>query len=205
MKDYFALLGEPRRPWLEPETLKEKFLQLAAKQHPDKLQKIPAGERQAGQESYAELNAAYQALREPKSRVRHLLQLERGEKPRDLQEFPTELTELFFQVSTQCRQADQAVAELRAKPSALLKVSLFERGEEISEQIRGLLQELDRRQNENLAALKHLDAQWDGRGAEESTKRILLDQLENIYRLLGFYSKWADSLRQRLLELAVVE
>ena len=205
MNDYFALLGEPRRPRLEPETLKEKFLQLAAKHHPDKLQNIPAGERQAGQESYADLNAAYQALREPKSRVQHLLQLERGEKPRDLQEFPAELTELFFQISGACRQADQTAAELRATPSALLKVPLFERSEEISEQIRGLLQELERRQNENLAALKHLDAQWDGPGAEESTKRLLLDQLENIYRLLGFYSKWAESLRQRLLELAVIE
>ena len=35
MTDYFNLLSEPRRPWLNPEALKQKFLNLSAEVHPD--------------------------------------------------------------------------------------------------------------------------------------------------------------------------
>ena len=35
--DYFALLDEPRQPWLDPAALKEKFLARGAEAHPDKF------------------------------------------------------------------------------------------------------------------------------------------------------------------------
>ena len=38
MADYFALLDEPRRPWLDPEELKAKFHALTATVHPDRVQ-----------------------------------------------------------------------------------------------------------------------------------------------------------------------
>ena len=37
MTDYFFLLDEPRRPWLEPEAVRAKFLFLSAATHPDRV------------------------------------------------------------------------------------------------------------------------------------------------------------------------
>jgi hypothetical protein len=37
MQDAFALLNEPRRPWLEAEALKQKFLALSSAVHPDRV------------------------------------------------------------------------------------------------------------------------------------------------------------------------
>ena len=78
MTDYFALLDEPRRPWLEPEALKTKFLKLAAEIHPDRKHGAGKIEKAAANRSYAELNAAFNCLAEPKLRLLHLLELERG-------------------------------------------------------------------------------------------------------------------------------
>jgi hypothetical protein len=39
MTDYFALLQQPRQPWLEPEQLKQKYQQLTLASHrPDKIE-----------------------------------------------------------------------------------------------------------------------------------------------------------------------
>ncbi len=81
MTDYFALLDEPRRPWLEPDSLKARFLALSAQVHPDRLHNAPEAQKQAANEQYAELNSAYRCLREPKERLQHLLELELRSKP----------------------------------------------------------------------------------------------------------------------------
>ena len=82
MIDYFTLLNEPRRPWLDAELLKQKFLALSATVHPDRVHNLGEAERAAAQERYTELNTAYNCLREPKERLQHLLQLELGALPR---------------------------------------------------------------------------------------------------------------------------
>src|SRR6187402_2801403 len=71
MTDYFALLGEPRRPLLDPERIKDTFHRLSRERHPD----------QAGGaiDAFAELNLAQETLRDPKLRLRHLLALEHPE------------------------------------------------------------------------------------------------------------------------------
>ena len=67
--DYFALLGEPRRPFLDPERVKETFHRLSLCQHPDQQQD---GDPSGG-DDFARLNQAQQVLREPKARLKHLL------------------------------------------------------------------------------------------------------------------------------------
>ena len=37
MTDYFALLDEPRRPWLDPEAIRQKFFARSGGVHPDKI------------------------------------------------------------------------------------------------------------------------------------------------------------------------
>ena len=62
MTDAFALLEEPRQPWLEEAALKENFLNRSAATHPDKFsdpaQKADATDR------FSALNTAHDTLRE---------------------------------------------------------------------------------------------------------------------------------------------
>src|SRR6185295_4491387 len=111
MIDHFALLNEPRRPWLDPELLKAKFLTLSSKLHPDRTNNTSEAEKSIVTERYSALNAAYDCLREPKRRLRHLLELERGAKPAGVQTIPAEMMNLSGEVARLCREADVVLAE----------------------------------------------------------------------------------------------
>src|SRR5476651_643539 len=102
MSDYFALLNEPRRPWLDADSLKQKFLALSANAHPDKIHSASESDKSAAGKQFAELNAAYNCLLEPKSRLLHLLELELGAKPRDIQQIPAALADLFAEIAAAC-------------------------------------------------------------------------------------------------------
>src|SRR6185503_437127 len=122
MTDYFALLEEPRRPWLDTESLKKKFLSRSSEVHPDRVHNAAEAEKQMASRHYAELNAAFNCLREPKTRLRHLLELELGTKPEDLQEIPPDLADLFLEVAGLRRQVDGFLAERAKVQSPLLRV-----------------------------------------------------------------------------------
>src|SRR5215831_5306550 len=126
MTDYFTLLNEPRRPWLEPDALKLKFLALAAEAHPDKQRTGSEVEKLAANRHYAELNAGYRCLAEPKSRLLHLLELEQGAKLRDIQQIPDALADLFVEVAVTCRNADNFLNDKSKATSPLLQVQQFE-------------------------------------------------------------------------------
>ena len=88
MTDNFALLNELRRPWLDPDLLRQKFLALASNLHPDRVHNAGETEKAAATKHYAQLNAAFNCLAEPKLRLLHLLELEQGAKPKDIKVNP---------------------------------------------------------------------------------------------------------------------
>ena len=106
MTDFFARLQVERRPWLDAEALKRKFLELSAASHPDKHRSADEPARRAVQSESAEFNAAYRCLSDPRLRLRHLLDLQRGPKPDELQRVPSELMEASLEVSRLCRDSD---------------------------------------------------------------------------------------------------
>src|SRR5437588_1193641 len=160
MTDYFALLNEPRRAWVDPGALKQKFLTLTAQSHPDHLQQGSEREKHERHERYTELNAAYNCLRHPKERLLHFLELERGAKPSQVENIPPDLMDLFLEVSQLCRQADAFLAEKAAVTSPLLQVQMFERAQEWTQKLTTLLKQLNARQEKLTTALKDLDAAW---------------------------------------------
>src|SRR3954470_14391797 len=85
MTDYFALLNEPRRPWIDSESLKAKFHAISGDLHPDRVHAEPESQKREAQNAYTELNAAYRCLGDRKERLFHLLCLELGSKPPDVQ------------------------------------------------------------------------------------------------------------------------
>jgi DnaJ-domain-containing protein 1 len=199
MTDFFAVLGEPRRPWLEPDLLKEKFLALSASFHPDRVHNLGEAEKQKAQERYAELNAAYNCLREPRSRLRHLLELERGWVPAEIQQIPSDLMDLFIKVGQMMRRADAFLAEKRTVSSPLLKVNLFERGEELAGELRDLAADLNARRKLLLDELAVIDAGW----IPSSTARPeALPRLEEIYQFFGFFDRWISQIHERIHQIS---
>jgi curved DNA-binding protein CbpA len=194
--DYFALLAEPRRPWLDAEALKVKFHTLSAAVHPDRVHQAAAAEKLAAQQHYTDLNAAYQCLREPRSRIRHLLELELGAKPSDLTEIPEDLMELFFAVGKLVREADVLVAEKHAATSPLLQVAVFERGQQTVEQLQELQQQLAARRDLLLVQLRSVDVGW------ESAPPRPTAELLTLWRWLSFYDRWSGQLHERVAQLS---
>ena len=200
--DYFALLNEPRRPWLEPETLKSKFLALAAEAHPDKQRKAGEAEKLKANRHYAELNTAYHCLTEPKLRLLHLLELELGVKPGEVQQIPAALADLFAEVATVCRSTDNFLAEKNQVTSPLLQIQLFERAQEWVERLRALQTRLTRLYDQLVEELKSLDALWTSK-SQSGERTALLNRLEELYRLFGYFNRWNGQIQERIVQLSL--
>jgi hypothetical protein len=199
--DYFALLDEPRRPWLDADLLKQKFLALSASVHPDKIHSAAESEKNAASKKFAGLNAAYNCLAAPKSRILHLLELELGAKPKDIQQIPNDLADMFAEVSAVCRDTDYFLAEKNKTVSPLLQVQLFERAQEWIEKLNALQKKLGSRWEQLLAGLKSVDAKW--MAANSEAHRELLDELEKLYRLFGYFNRWNGQIQERVVQLSL--
>lgn len=204
MTDCFALLDEPRRPWLDVAALKAKFLARSAEVHPDRVHNAPEAERTAAQERYTALNAAFNTLREPKDRLQHLLELESGAKPGNIQSTPPELTELFFEVGRLCRDVDFFLLEKGRANSPLLKVKMFQRAMDWTNQINALQQRLNAKRSELEAALQAMNETWAAAPTEPEVRRAALPlaRLEQLYRTFSFLSRWTAQLQERVVQLA---
>ena len=117
MPDYFAILQQPRRPWLDSEALKEHFHRQTAERHPD-----VSGGGDGG--DFASLNAAFAVLRDPASRVRHLLELEAPERLSPAQEIPPGLGDLFMRIAAFRHALDVFSKKEIAASSALARALL---------------------------------------------------------------------------------
>jgi curved DNA-binding protein CbpA len=200
MTDYFALLDEPRRPWLDAGGLKEKFLALSAQAHPDRQHTAPDADRYAAGRQFSELNTAYNCLRDSRERIRHLLELECGARPKDIERVPQELLDYFAAVGGLCRNVDAFLAEKFQATSPILKVQLFERGLEWTAKINSLLRSIADCRETLEAELKTMNAAWES--ATPRDKQVL-ERLEAILRLLGYYGRWTAQLQERNAQLAI--
>jgi curved DNA-binding protein CbpA len=199
--DNFALLNELRRPWLDTHLLKQKFVALSANAHPDKIHSTNESEKSAATKKFAELNAAYNCLLEPKSRLLHLLELELGAKPGDIQQIPPALADLFAEIAAVCHRADDFLAEKNKATSPLLQVRLFERAQEWIEQLNLLQRKLNELSGKLTGDLKSLDEKWIENNLE--TRGDLLKKLEELYRLSGYFNRWNNQIQERAVQLSL--
>ena len=199
MTDYFTLLNEPRRPWLDSELLKQKFLALSATVHPDRVHNLGEAERAAAQEHYTELNTAYTTLREPKERLHHLLELELGALPKDIQRIPSELMDLSLEVGKACREADAFLAEKAKVTSPLLQVAFFERGQEYVDKLQGIRQRVTALNDRLSEELQQIDAAWS---SAVTARSALLQRLEQLYRLFSYFARWTAQTQERVVRLS---
>lgn len=203
MTDYFALLDEPRRPWLDPDQLRQKFLNLSTRVHPDRTHSLAEGERKKAQDTYAEFNAAYTCLRAPKDRLRHLLELELGRNPDDIQRIPSAMMELMLEIGQACRATDVFLEEREKLKSPLLKVKSFEHSQAETEKLSGIQQRIGAQRGLVIAAVKEIDEQWEATHSPNSNARVdPLSRLEESYRLLSYFDRWIGQIQERLVRLS---
>jgi hypothetical protein len=200
MTDNFALLNEARRPWLDADSLKQKFLALSANLHPDRIHSASESDKTDSTKKFTELNTAFNCLVEPKQRLLHLLELELGAKPKDIQTIPSALADLFAEVSMVCRSVDGFLAEKGKVTSPLLQVQLFERGQDWVEKLNVLQRKLNELREKLTEELKSLDAQWIS--ADAASRKEILPRLEELYRLFGYFNRWHNQIQERVVQLS---
>ena len=199
MTDYFALLDEPRRPWLDAESLKKQFFTLSAQVHPDRVHQAHEAERNSADQRYKELNAAFNCLREPRDRLRHLLELERGVKPAELQSIPEELAELGMKVGQICRDADEFIVGLSNVASPLLRAQKFEETQGLLERLLDLQKTVARNQARAIGHVQAIDEAWAKTPVNHGA---ILHELEGLYRILGFFLRWSGQIQEQIVRLA---
>jgi hypothetical protein len=194
--DYFVLLEQPRRPWLDPDILKARFLELSASLHPDHVHGGSDLEKETANRRCSELNAAYQCLREPKERLGHLLALERGTRPSGIETVPENALGLFMRVGQLCRSVDAFVGAKPNVTSPLLKVERFKEALRWTDQVQTLLSDLQEDWSTEESRLRDLNAVW------ESGTRPLAE-CEQTYRRMSYLGRWLSQLRERMTQLSL--
>jgi len=203
--DYFALLHEPRQPWLDPDSLKADFLRLAAQVHPDKAHQANASEKATANARYAELNSAYHCLLEPRERLRHLLELESGATPKDVQSPPPGAMDLLMEIGQICRETDLFLAAKAKTTSPLLKVQMFETGMAWTGKLNQLRQRIDLQREEFVAELRSMNAAWNAAPPPGSAGRaaaLPLERLEQVCRVFSYMARWTEQIQERLVQLS---
>jgi curved DNA-binding protein CbpA len=197
--DYFSLLHLPRRPWLEPQDVQERFLALSAEVHPDRVHNAPAKLQDQANARFAELNAAARCLRDPKQRLRHLLELERSAPVSNLERLPSAEADFYFELGPVLRDADAFLASQAKAVSPLAKARFFQAAMEWRERLENLQQKLNERRQRLDTDLKSLNTAWESAPGDSRP----LDRVEQAFREFGYVTRWTDQIRDRIVQLIV--
>ena len=119
-------------------------------------------------------------------------------KPAALQNVPSEAINLFVEVARICRAADAFLTEKNKVTSPVLRVQMFERGAEWTEQLQALQQKLNARRDELMQELKSMNRAWES----PDTHRPL-ERLEELYRHVSFIARWVEQLQERVVQLSL--
>lgn len=205
MTDSFALFGESRRPWLDADELKSKFLQFSSSLHPDRFHNAPAEEKEKAGQSYSDLNTAYNTLREPKDRLLHLIELEQGKAPSDIQRIPPGTMDLFVEVGQMCRDADGFLKEKPTEVSPMLKLKVMQESMEWTEKLSDLQTKIHALRQSLEKELSLMNAVWEFApppGSPERLGKLPMERLEQIYRTFSYVSRWTEQIQERTVQLA---
>ncbi len=193
MTDYFALLGLPRRPWLDDEEVKRKFHDATRTAHPD----IQVG-RTDTDGSFTELNEAYRVLCDSKLRLQHFLALEEPADSAAGVSISSDLQELFPAISETCRQADILLERQATTTSALSRSLLEGEGLQLQRKIDELLGRLRRIEDQTIAQLRNASC------SGEANATCDLKPLRMLCVEITFVTRWLTQLEEKNFQLAAV-
>lgn len=187
MTDYFALLQQPRRPWLDLDKLKEEQHRQTMVAHPD-VKPVDADAPH-----FASLNEAYRVLADPRLRLQHLLVLEGA--PATTEKIPGELTDAFLETGTVIQEIDRLLGKLSASAlgKALLRPEILEKQQRAAE----LLEKLRHMSGQAMDQLKMCDREW-------AAQRKDLPALAALSSRLAYLGRWIAQVEERIFQLSVV-
>ena len=185
MTDYFALLDQPRQPWLDAAELKHAFHAKSMQSHPDVAVTT--------ENAFAELNEAYQVLLDPKRRIQHLLNLERRELARD-GSVPADIAELFPVVAEATHAADVLSQKMEAATNPLSRSLLKAETLAVQSRIGDTLQRLGYLRDGADAELRRLNQSRPLAEAEWA-------QLSALFLRFSYLTRWIVELEEKQLRL----
>ena len=183
MIDYFALLDVERRPAITEETVKGAYFRKSESLHMDPSR---------SDEVFA-VNAAFQTIANPATRIQHLLRLEFGDAGGG--QIPPDLGELFGTIVEVLQIADLELGSLTTQSSPLLRALAFQKLDGLREGLQQAEKELSQRESCFLAEVARLDQSWF-----ENTVHARRP-LAQIALGLTFVQKWLSQVRERKIRL----
>lgn len=180
--DCFALFGLPRRPALAAESLKEKYLQLAATSHPDS--------GSGDDEKFRTVQEAYQTLLDSAARLRHLLALEFGAWEK--KSLPAH-QDLFLKVGGSLQQAKAFQQRLEKSQTSLARALLARDRKIVLRKIREVSRSVEEARSARERELIALDTRWPEVRAED---------LGNLASGLTFLTRWQSELSETEFRLS---
>jgi hypothetical protein len=174
MTDYFALLDEARRPWLDPEKLKKKYFSLA--------RTAPAA---------AELNEAFRVLSDPKLRLHHLLTLEGAELTAG-RPIPPSVAELFWKTGTLLREIERWLLRNKATSGALARALLQPERGKLEQRLGKLEEQLRATYDDKLAQLPRAEVDWPNE----------LTQVMERYDSIAYLTRLLEQTAEKRFQLA---
>jgi len=183
MTDYFALLEQPRRPWLEPEALKEVFRRKTLEHHPDTS-------ASSSSNAFADLNEAHQVLQDPKRRLQHLLELQGSPPSRTTESVPTDLQELFLRIGEWNQRTKLLLERMRGQSSALERSLLKSRSLEAQQAIEDLRRELRDLTETAIRELKKIEP-------------AQVNQISRLHSTFAYLGRWTEQLDELAFQLSL--
>jgi curved DNA-binding protein CbpA len=188
MTDYFAMLEQPRAPWLDPVAVKEAYHRKTLQTHPD----TAAPDRE---NDFAELNEAYQVLQDPKRRLHHLLVLENSAPPSSNQAIPRELQDLFLHIGASNQRANLLLEKLRTTSNALSRSLLKPQIVELQNEVRGLRDQVRNLDMTATERLREINSSWQNDRAGH------VAELSSLYARFAYLSRWSAQLDELAFQL----
>ena len=176
------------------------MLSLSSECHPDRTHQATAARKQAAQDRFTELNAAYQCLLDPRERLLALIELEFGKRASEVQSIPPDLMSLFLEVGNVCREADAFLTQKATQTSPLLKVQIFEQAQDRIEKLRAVQRQVAESRDALLSDVRRLDYGWDILNASEKESRA--GRLQEMDGLMNYSKRWNAQIQERVVQLS---
>ncbi len=184
MTDYFALLQQARKPWLDPDQLKQRYQERTLSDHPDVA---GAG---ASSVDFAAFNEAYRSLKDPKLRLQHLLRLE-GHDPGDSPTVPGELLDLFSRIGNFVQTTDGVLSRARATQNALAKSLIHSEILSSRQEAAEILRQLQKLHDEAVHQTRALNESWT----------VALPEIAALSRRFAYLGRWMEQVEERKFQL----